>query len=201
MKRHLTTGLILLLPTLVTLFIVILLINFLTHPFLYQVELFIKKLGVFGENETVLALASKAMILCLLFAFISLIGLIGRLYLFKSLQAMGFHMINQIPYINKIYGTSHEIVHSLFSSSSVSLTHAVYVPFLQKENLVIGFVTCEKVTVEFLDNSRSDFVSVFVPGTPNPTGGCLMLYKPEKLHHAQMEVKDAMRWVVSCGTT
>lgn len=205
MKKYFSAGLAIFLPILLTLMIVVFIINFLTHPFLETAEALIKQTGIFqgtlylGKNSPWVTLLSKVLILLLLIAFTLLIGFLGKQFLLDSLFRLGDRFLKQIPYINKIYAASQEVVNSLFSSSSRSFSRVVYVPFPHQGKLSLGFVTCESVKIE-LNHKIQEFVSVFVPGTPNPTG-CLLLVRKEELQVANLKVDEAMRFIVSCGIT
>ena len=205
MKKSFSTGLAIFLPILLTLMIVAFVINFLTHPFLEMAEALIKQTGFLegpfyaGKTSPWVTLISKILILLLLIAFTLLIGFLGKQLLLDSLFSLGDRFLKHIPYVNKIYAASQEVVNSLFSSSSRSFSRVVYVPFPHQGKLSVGFVTCESVKIE-LGHKSQEFVSVFVPGTPNPTG-CLFLVKKEKLHAANLKVDEAMRFIVSCGIT
>ena len=122
-----------------------------------------------------MTLISEVLILLLLLGFTLLIGFLGKQFLLDSLFRLGDRFLKQIPYVNKIYTASQDVVHSLFSSSSRSFSKVVYVPFPHQGKLSLGFVTCESVKIE-LSHKNQEFVSVFVPGTPNPTG-CLLLMR------------------------
>jgi uncharacterized membrane protein len=207
MNKYFTTGLAMLLPIVLTVLIITIAVNFLTHPFLEIVETFIKKSGIFqkalffGKSTFLITLISKVIILIFLCGFIMLIGLLGKLLILDRLFRLNDNFFKQIPYVNKLYKASQEVVRCLFSTSSTSFTQVVYVPFPQKGKLSLGFVTCDAVNIDRLDQNRQTLVSVFVPGTPNPTGGCLFLVKREQLLVADMKVDEAMRFIVSCGMT
>lgn len=207
MNKYFTTGLAILLPILLTVMIVAFAINFLTHPFFETAEKLIERTGIFqsalflDKSTLLITLTIKALILLLLFGFILLIGFLGKLLILDRLFRLGDSFFDRIPYVNKIYKASQEVVRCLFSSTSASFTQVVYIPFPHKGKLSLAFVTCEAVNLEQADQTQQVFVSVFVPGTPNPTAGCLLLIKKEQLHFADMKVDEAMRFVVSCGIT
>ena len=71
------------------------------------------------------------------------------------------------------------------------------VPFPSKDTFAIGFVTQDQIPSPI--NPTETLIAVFVPTTPNPTSGFLMMYKEEKLTYLDMKVEDALKYVVSCG--
>ncbi len=207
MKKYFTAGLVILLPIFITVLIVAFIINFLTEPFLEQTERLIERFEFFqsppilGKHTLLIYLTSKVVILLFLFGAILTIGLLAKHFILEMLIRQGDRLLKQIPYVNKIYKTSQDLIHSLFSNSTTSFTHVVYVPFPQEGRLSLGFITCEEVNIEHPDKSNQQRVSVFVPGSPNPTGGCLLLYKKEQLESTNMKGDEGMRFVVSCGVT
>lgn len=204
MRKYITAGLAALLPIFLTFLIVSFLINLLTSPFLEQTERFLERFQglqpppVFGKHTLFIALTSKMIILLVLFGSIVLIGFAGEHFIIHALRKLGDRFLKKIPFINRIYSTSKELVQSLFSSSSTSFSQVVLVPFPQKGRLSYGFVANPEVKIKFPYQSSREMVSVFVPGAPNPTG-CFFLCQKEHLQYSNMKVDEAMAFVVSCG--
>lgn len=201
MRKYFTAGLATLLPLFLTAVIVSLIINFLTNPFLQETEFFIKKLPFSLVHQRFwIDLVSKIVILALLFVAIIFLGFVANHYMMKSLFFQGNLLLSKIPYINKLYQTSHDLVHTLFSDKSASFTQVVFIPFPSQERLNIGFVTSQEMKLPFPDGSLKEMIPVFVPGAPNPTG-YLFYCKKEKAHYSSLKVDEAMRFIVSCGIT
>lgn len=180
MKKDFTTGLIIVLPLLLTAAIVGFLINVVTKPFLGAMQVVLKQTGLFLDSPLALVAVSKVFILLLLMGLIYLIGFIGHHFFVDYL--FRFRMIN------KIYQPCRDVVHSLFSSTSASFSRVVLVPFPNAKGLCFGFVVQE-----------SDLVSVFVPGTPNLSGGYLLKVKPSEIIALDMKVEEGLKCVVSCA--
>lgn len=205
MRKSFTAGLVILLPIFLTVMIVVFLINLLTQPFLVQTEALITRLGIFqisvnpDERAALIALTSKVIILLMLVACILFTGFAGKHFILDHLFRIGNRCLDRIPVINKIFKTSQDVVHSLFSSTARTFSQVVCLPFPQKGKLSIGFVTCDIVKIVHRDKENQELVSVFIPGTPNPTAGCLLLVKKDQLIFVDMKVDEAMRFIVSCG--
>lgn len=193
-----------LLPILLTILIVGFLINLLTKPFLGSVETILSHFEIFKhsyfifESDVVITIVSKLLILIGLTLFILLIGVIGKLFLIDYMLRFGNFIFHNIPYINKIYIACQDVVHGLFSNESKSFSQVVFVPFPTPETLSVGLVTKDAIAVH-LEGESSDFIPVFVPGTPNPTVGFMLMLKREQLIFADMKIDEAMKFVVSCG--
>jgi uncharacterized membrane protein len=125
-----------------------------------------------------------------------LIGLIGRIardYLGrKAIQWMDQALMS-IPLLNKIYGTVKQVNQS-FTSNKTAFQQVVLVPFPHSASRTIGFVTGEQKNL-----GPEKLVSVFVPTTPNPTSGFLLLFPEHTLVKLDMSVADGIKFVISLG--
>lgn len=201
-KKYFASGLAILLPIVLTIMIVNFLINFLTYPFLESTKTLLEHLPFFQHTHqiTFLNIASKVLILFCLVSFIFLIGLLGKLFFINSLFQLGDYLLHKLPLINKIYKSCQDVVQSLFSShSSKKFSQVVFVPFPHTNNLSLGLVTSESIQIENDNHPSDSFVSVFIPGTPNPSVGFMLMFKKEQLHFVNMKVDEAMKFIISCG--
>lgn len=205
MKKYFTSGLAILLPAILTIMIVSFLINFLTQPFLESTITLLEQLDFFNHSfflfhpKTIVILTSKAFILLFLSGFILLIGLFGKLFLIDAFFRLGDYLLHKLPVINKIYKSCQDVVHSLFSSSSKKFSQVVLVPFPNSSNLGIGLITGDAIKLANCQQETGHLISVFVPGTPNPSVGFMLMFKREQLHFVNMKVDEAMKFIVSCG--
>jgi uncharacterized membrane protein len=204
MKKFFITGLVILLPLAVTIAVVVFVVNFLTKPFIGFVSQFLsqtalKEIGfLFLSPEQVLIYGTKFTILIGLFLFTLILGLIARWFFFKTLIKLSDAIIHRIPLVNKVYKTTQEIIRTLFASDKNSFKQVVMAPFPDKSTYSLGLVsrdspkTCQ-------DASNAALISVFVPTTPNPTTGFLLMFKKEDLIFIDMKTEDAVKYIVSCG--
>jgi uncharacterized membrane protein len=126
-------------------------------------------------------------------SLICLVGRFGRDYLGRRAIKWTDKALLSIPLLNKIYGTVKQVNES-FSSNKSSFKQVVLVPFPHAASRAIGFVTCEQIT---LGNEK--WVGVFVPTTPLPTSGFLLLYAERDLVKLDMSVPDAIKFIISLG--
>jgi uncharacterized membrane protein len=203
MKKYFTTGLAIVLPVLVTFLIVGFLINFLTKPFIGPTSAFLSQMiGQYDslhflQQKGVLSFLSKMMILLFLGGIVFFVGLIAKLFLIDYLIRFGNFLFHKVPFINKIYKACQDVVHSVFHTST-SFSQVVLVPFPTERSQSIGFITGKPIALIEKDVT-TDFVSVFIPGTPNPSVGFLFILKAEKLIYLDMKVDEAMKFILSCG--
>ena len=203
MKKHFMTGLAIILPVVVTLWIILFIINFLTKPFVGFVEqslnhydLLDKPFLFFSANE-VLLFSSKILILIVLFVATLLIGLIGRIFIGNYFFRLGDKIIHSIPLINKVYKAFQDTIQTIFTSKSSSFNQVVLVPFPHANAYCLGFITSQ--SHEESDAEHLGKVSVFVAGTPNPTMGFMLLFSKSELIYMDMKVEEAFKYLVSCG--
>lgn len=189
MKKYFVTGLVVLLPLALTYWIVSFILGVLSDPFTGISVTVLSMLGV--HSKEVLDLASKVLALGLLFGLIISIGAIGRYFLFKYLLQISDAILHRIPVVSSVYKTSQELIQSVFKQDSTSFKQVVFVSYPHPGAMVVGFVTQE----ESLDGR----IAVFVPTTPNPTTGFLLMYRKEDVIPLDMNVEEALRYIISCG--
>jgi uncharacterized membrane protein len=196
MKKYFLTGLVTLLPLAVTVMAVMFIVNLLTKPFMGIVSYPLSYLPIGSEN--LIRTISQILILITIFLFTLGIGLLARRFFFKSLMKIGEHLLSKIPLVSKIYKTAREIFHTLLSGEKKSFQQVVMFPFPHRGCYVLGLVsndapkTCSQATNE-------ELISIFVPATPNPMTGFLIMRPRSELIYLNMRSDDAIKYIVSCG--
>jgi uncharacterized membrane protein len=204
MKKYFITGLVILLPLALTLTILIFMFNLLTQPFVGLVKtLFIRfhlfETGfLFFTADQIQQVISQIIILILLFFFTVTLGLVGRWFFFHYLIKFSDYLFHRIPFIRAVYKTCQDVINTIFTTDTKAFKQVVMVPFPNTETRSIGLVTRESIP-NFENGEKTDLVAVFVPTTPNPTSGFLLLYKEEELVHLNMSVENALKYIISCG--
>lgn len=203
-KKYFKTGLLLLIPLIVTAIIVLFIINFLTSPFIYILANIFRRYDIFNspflfltETQT-LFLASRMIALTLLLAGTILVGFLGKMFFINYFLKVGDYLMMRIPLINKIYKTVQEIVTTVFSSQTQKFSAVVLVHFPHSNGLNIGLVASQ-VNAVGSDPEFVDQITVFVPSGLNPSVGLSLLFKKEELIFVDMKVEDALKFIVSCG--
>lgn len=124
---------------------------------------------------------------------ITLVGRFGRNYFATKILDWMDAALLRIPLLNKIYGTVKQVNES-FSNNKSSFKQVVLVTFPHKDSRSIGFVTGEQ---RGLDNHT--WISVFIPTTPNPTSGFLILVRETDITKLDMSVADGIKLIISLG--
>jgi uncharacterized membrane protein len=204
MKKHFITGLVILLPLVITIAVVTFLVNFLTKPFMGVVSTIFTKLNIINHGflflspEQLLSYGSKLIILVFIFLFTVALGIIARWFLINTLFRLGDKILHRIPIVNTVYKTTQDIIKTLFVSDKNTFKQVVMVPFPRADVFVIGLIARDSPKI-CSQAAGNDLVSVFVPTTPNPTTGFLLMFKHSDLILIDMKPEDAIKYIVSCG--
>lgn len=204
MKKYFITGLVLLLPLTLTVLIVAFVVNFLTKPFMGLVVKILSETKMqqihthILSSEQIVKYGSQIIILIGLVLFTIVLGLFARWFIFKALIKLSDKILHRIPLVNKVYKTTQEIVKTLFITDKNSFKQVVMVPFPRKGMYSLGLVS-RKSPDTCMEAVKKELISVFVPTTPNPTTGFLLLFNKEDLIYLDMKTEDAIKYIVSCG--
>jgi uncharacterized membrane protein len=136
--------------------------------------------------------------LLLAVGLISVVGLLARYYIGKRIIEWLDSAMMQVPLLNKFYGAIKQ-VNEAFSGDKNSFKTVVMVEFPSAGMYSIGFLTNEQ-NGEVQQKTKEKVVCVFVPTTPNPTSGFLILVPEEKVTKLDMSVADGIKFIVSLGS-
>ena len=138
------------------------------------------------------------MALVLAVVLISAVGVLARYYIGKKIIDWTDRVLRRVPFLNKIYSAIKQ-VNDAFSGNKHSFKTVVLVEFPREGIYSIGFLTSEQRD-EVQQKTREKVVCVFVPTTPNPTSGFLILVPEEKVTKLDMSVADGIKYIVSLGS-
>ncbi len=204
MKKHFITGLVFLLPLVVTIAVIIFLVNFLTQPFIGIVSSVLTKFNIINKGflflspEQFLRYSSQFIILILLFLFTVGLGMITRWFFIHYLFRFGDRVLNRVPIVNTVYKTTQDIIKTLFVSDNNSFKQVVMVPLPRDDIFVLGLISRESPET-CSQAAKQELISVLVPTTPNPTTGFLLMVKKSDLIYIDMKPEEAIKYIVSCG--
>jgi len=121
-------------------------------------------------------------------------GFIGNFFV-----RLGDFIVSKIPLISSVYSLLKQLFETVLSPKSQSFKEAVLLEYPRKGIWIIGFLAGEttKEITETLPQNK--MLSVFIPTTPNPTSGFLILVPKTDVIKLNMSVEDALKYVVSCG--
>ncbi|HEY9509679.1 MAG TPA: DUF502 domain-containing protein [Verrucomicrobiae bacterium] len=139
-------------------------------------------------------------IVALLFAIALIcgVGLLTRHYIGKKMIEWVEAALMRVPLLNKIYGATRQVNDALISGDKNSFKTVVMIEFPHPGAYAIGFLTSEQQAEPQLRKNEK-LICVFVPTTPNPTSGFLMLVPDEKVTRLEMSVADGIKYIISLG--
>lgn len=127
-------------------------------------------------------------------SLIYFIGLFSKNILGEKFISFTHYIFRKIPIAKTIYDTTHQISDSFFSKKTSSFQTPVLVNYPNKNSKSIGFITNDKLVL-----NGNDKVAVFMPTTPNPTSGFLMIVDRSNIDLLDMNVDVAMKMIISLG--
>ncbi|MCS7338451.1 MAG: DUF502 domain-containing protein [Verrucomicrobiae bacterium] len=134
----------------------------------------------------------------LAFLLVCLAGVLTRYYMGKRFIEWFDNTMLRVPLLNKIYGTVKQVNEALTSGKKTAFKTVVLVEFPRPGLYAIGFITSEEHE-EVQAKTNQKVVCVFIPTTPNPTTGFLVLVPEEKVTKLDMSVADGIKYIISLG--
>ncbi|MCX7187050.1 MAG: hypothetical protein RL063_1023 [Pseudomonadota bacterium] len=190
MKKYFITGLLVLVPLLITVWVISSLVGMMDQSLLLLPESWRPKAQLGLEIPGVGAL------LTLLIVFVT--GLIATNFFGKQLILLWEALLARVPVVKSIYASVKQVSDTLFSDSGNAFRQAVLVQFPRADSWTIAFVT-GKPGGDVANHLHGDYVSVFVPTTPNPTGGYFLMMPRADVITLDMSVDEALKYIISMG--
>jgi uncharacterized membrane protein len=132
-------------------------------------------------------------------ALISLIGRMARNYIGKKMIQAVDRALLHVPILNKIYAAIKQVNEAFTSNNKTSFKQVVLVEFPGPGSYAIGFVTGVQPP-EVRTKLHEDLISVYVPTTPNPTGGFVLLVPEPQVTRLEMSVAEGIKYILSLGS-
>ena len=130
---------------------------------------------------------------------ISILGLLTRYYIGKRLIALVDIVMLRVPLLNKVYSTIKQVNEAFSSGKKSSFKTVVMIQFPGPGMFSLGFLTSEQHD-EVQAKTGKEVVCVFVPTTPNPTSGFLVLVPVENVTKLDMSVAEGIKYIISLGS-
>ena len=131
--------------------------------------------------------------------FITLIGWLSLSFLGKKIFELFNNILKRIPILRTIYSAIGQMTES-FTKSNGNQKSVVLLEYPRKGIWAIGFATKENEGI-IKDKLKEDLINVFVPTTPNPTSGFLLMVPKKDLIFLDVSFEQASKFIVSAGTT
>jgi uncharacterized membrane protein len=134
----------------------------------------------------------------IVFILITWLGFLSRYFLGKYLLGVGERFLETIPGVNSVYGSVKQIVQTFSSQNRNLFTKVVLIQFPRPGLYAIAFLT-NKTQGEPQTKTTEEVWTLFVPTTPNPTSGFLIMVPKSEIVELDMSVGDGMKFVISGG--
>jgi uncharacterized membrane protein len=190
MRKYFITGLLILVPLAITLWVLNLIITTMDQSLLLLPEQW--RPEVFLHYRV----PGMGVILTLLIVFFT--GLAARNFIGKRVVALWELVLTRIPVVNTIYSSVKQVSDTLFSSSGNAFRKAVLVQYPRSGCWTIAFLTGAPGG-DVRNHLQGDYISVYVPTTPNPTSGFFLMMPKAETIELDMTVDAALKYIVSMG--
>ncbi len=189
-KKNILTGLIVLIPLILTFWVIFSLAHFLDKIIVFLPYEF-QPSQLFGFDIPGLGII-------LTIAIIFFVGLVSNNFFGKSLINFYEIILDKLPFVKTIYGGIKQVSDTLLSNSSTAFSKAVLIEFPDSKNYTFAFITGE--TDERISKIlKGKYVNVYVPTTPNPTSGYTLMVPRNKVVDIDVSVDQALKYVISMG--
>lgn len=129
---------------------------------------------------------------------ITVLGFLSRYFVAKYLWGIGERVLNNLPGVNTVYTSVKQIVETFSSQNRAVFEKVVLIQFPRKGSYAIGFLTGDSKG-EIRRKSSQPLRNIFVPTTPNPTSGFLVMLHEEDIQELDMTVGEGMKFIISGG--
>ena len=190
------SGLVLLAPLGVTIFVVNLLRTKIGAPVSKPIRAFLfRQIETIPEWLNTIIEYSAILVVILI---ITVLGFLSNYFLGKLLVRSTERIIHAVPFLNTVYRTVQQIVETFSKQQKAIFQQVVLVEYPRKGVYVVGFLT-SRAKGEVQQITHSELLNIFVPTTPNPTSGFLLMVPENEIIYMQMSVGDGMKLIVSGG--
>ena len=130
---------------------------------------------------------------------ITLIGWLSLSFIGKRMLSLLNSILKRIPILRTIYSALGQMTET-FTKTDNKKKNVVLVEYPRKGSWAVGFATKEN-SGEIRDKLKKNLINVFVPTTPNPTSGFLLMYPKEDVIYLDLTFEEASKFIVSAGTS
>jgi len=189
-RRIIVAGLLVWLPLGVTIFIIRLLLDLLGQTY--------KIIPEFLRPESILGFSIPGFEILLALVIIFATGLIAANFIGKSLVDWWESFLDKIPLVRNIYSPLKKFSELILSDQTQSFSKVLLIEYPRKGLYSLCFQTSKNLG-EIEKKSGRDVVCVFVPTTPNPTSGLILMVPQEDVIELDMSVEDGLKMIISLG--
>ena len=190
MKKYFITGLLIWIPLVITIWVLKLVVDMLDQTLL------LLPLALRTESWLGMHIPGMGVLLTLLIVFLT--GAVTANLIGQRLVHFWHEILHRIPVVSSIYSSVKQVSDTLFSSSGDAFRKALLVQWPREGMWTIAFLTGAPGG-DVSNHLQGDYVSVYVPTTPNPTGGYFVMMPRKDVIELDMSVDTALKYVISMG--
>ena len=190
MKKYLITGLLIWIPIVITIWVLKVIFDALDQ------SLLLVPVALRTESWLGMHIPGLGVILTILVVFLT--GVFATNFFGARLVVLWHDVLDRIPVVNSIYSSVKQISDTLFSSSGQAFRKAVLVQWPREGMWTIAFLTGTPGG-DLVNHVPAGCISVYVPTTPNPTGGYFVVVQRKDVIELEMSVDQALKYVISMG--
>ena len=190
MKRYIMAGLLVWVPLGITIWVMVWLVTTLDQTLLLIPEN-LRPEALFGFHIPGLGVV-------LSFVILLATGVLAANFFGQRVIRMWEAVLGRIPFVKSIYSSVKQVSDTVLSDQGTAFRKALLVEFPRSGCWTIAFLTGTPADA-VADHLRGVFISVYVPTTPNPTGGYFVMVPRESIRELDMSVDEALKYIISMG--
>jgi uncharacterized membrane protein len=190
LRKYFITGLLIWIPLIITIWVLKVIFDTLDQSLLL--------LPVSFQTESWLGVHIPGLGAVLTLLIVFLTGVFATNFFGAQIVALWHDVLHRIPVVNSIYSSVKQISDTLFSSSGQAFRKALLVQWPHEGMWTIAFLTGTPGG-DVVNHLPADCLSVYVPTTPNPTGGYFVIVPRSKVIELDMTVDQALKYIISMG--
>ncbi|MYM35959.1 DUF502 domain-containing protein [Duganella sp. FT50W] len=190
MRKYFITGLLILVPLAITAWVLNLVISTMDQSLLFVPERW--------QPRTLIGFDIPGLGTLLTILIVFLTGLLTNNLVGNYVVRMWEKLLTRIPIVSSLYSSVKQVSDTLFSSSGNAFRKAVLIPYPHQNSWTIAFLTGTPGG-DVKNHLVGDYVSVYVPTTPNPTSGFFLMLAKQDVVELDMTVDAALKYIVSMG--
>lgn len=189
-KRYFITGLLIWVPLVITGWVLSLIVSTLDQ------SLRLLPNAIHPQNLVGFAIPGAGAVLTL--AMILVTGLLAANFIGQKLVTWWEKLLARIPVVNSVYNSVKQVSDTLFSPNGNAFRQALLVQYPHQGSWTVAFLT-GKPGGDIANHLTGDYVSVYVPTTPNPTSGFFLMMPRSDVVELDMTVDEALKYIISMG--
>jgi len=190
LRRYLIAGLLVWIPIGFTLFVLNLVIGLMDRTLLLLPPAY-RPENLFGMNIPGLGIVLSVVVLLLT-------GMLVANFIGKRLVSLSERLLNRIPLVRSVYSAAKNFAEVLFTNKSQAFKKVLLIEYPRKGVYSLCFQTSTELA-EIQARTDADVICVFVPTTPNPTSGFILMVPAGETIELDMDVESALKMIVSLG--